>query len=305
MITGAEGFIGKHLIEKLSKMANFEIHGICHPEFKNTSDELGVQWHSSNLLDIQAQNELLKKVSPTHLVHLAWITKHGVYWNSLENYDWLYAGIAMLRKFAELGGQRAFFAGTCAEYEWRDGICQEEVTPLVPKTNYGICKKLLYNVASAFAEQTGFNFAWGRFFHLYGPHEHPQRLLPSLIIPLLSNKRARCTVGAQIRDFLHVDDAANAILSLLDSHLQGAVNIASGKTFSIREFALMSAGILHKENEIDFGALPIFPDDPPVLTADVSRLRNEVGFSPAIELSEGLLHTIDWWKLELEKKERT
>ena len=69
--------------------------------------------------------------------------------------------------------------------------------------------------------------AHGIFF-LYGPHEPPGRLIPSVIQALLKGEFARCSHGRQIRDFLYVEDVAEAFVALLDSDITGPVNIASG-----------------------------------------------------------------------------
>ena len=69
--------------------------------------------------------------------------------------------------------------------------------------------------------------AWGRIFFQFGPYEHPDRLVPSVIRHLLLNQEALCTHGRQIRSFLHVADVGAAFAHLLDSEVQGPVNIGS------------------------------------------------------------------------------
>lgn len=76
--------------------------------------------------------------------------------------------------------------------------------------------------------------AWGRIFHLFGPHEPPGRLVPAVVMALLKGEPARCTHGRQIRDFLHVEDVAAAFVALLTSDVRGTVNIGSGEPISLR-----------------------------------------------------------------------
>ena len=100
-------------------------------------------------------------------------------------------------------------AGTCAEYEWEArGRFVEGQTPLVPQTLYGAAKHGLGVVAQAYARQEGLSLAWGRIFFTFGPGEAAGRLVPSVARALLRGEEAPVTQGAQIRDFLAVDELA-------------------------------------------------------------------------------------------------
>jgi len=104
------------------------------------------------------------------------------------------------------------------------------------------------------------------------------------------------TAGTQVRDFMHVDDVARAFVALLDSDVEGAVNIASGEPVELREvMGLIGATAGHPEL-VRLGALSPRPGDPTTLVADVRRLRDEVGFTPRLELAEGVRQTVEWWR---------
>ena len=75
-------------------------------------------------------------------------------------------------------------------------------------------------------------------FFLYGPHEHPDRLVSSVILSLLRGEPAKCSHGRQIRDYMHVQDVANGLVALLDSDVRGAVNVSSGQATTLREIVL-------------------------------------------------------------------
>jgi nucleoside-diphosphate-sugar epimerase len=141
--------------------------------------------------------------------------------------------------------------------------------------------------------------AWGRIFHLYGPHEHPSRLVASVILALLRGERARCTHGHQVRDFMHAKDVASAFVALLDSDVEGIVNIGSGKPASIRTLVSAIAELIRVSDLIDFGAIVPPLNDPPVLIPNVRRLRDEVGWTPRLNLKDGIAHTIDWWRTHI------
>ncbi len=258
----------------------------------------GVQWHRTDLLDTEQMSELLATVRPSHLLHFAWYAAPGKYWTSPENLRWVQASLGLLQAFAANGGQRVVMAGSCAEYDWRYGFCSEQVTPLAPATLYGTCKHALQTMVSAYAAQAGLSAAWGRIFFLYGPHEHPARLVASVIRSLLRGEPARCSHGNQVRDFLHVSDVADAFVTLLNSDVAGPVNVASGQPISIRDLVYRIAAKLDRADLIQLGALPTAADDPPLLMADVRRLRDEVGWLPSYDLETGLEQAIDWWEHE-------
>ena len=293
LLTGATGLIGRHCLWPLVKRG-FEVHAACrraplggHPQ---------VRWHKTNLLDPSQVRELAREVRATDLLHLAWITTPGVYWNSPENLRWVEAGLRLLDAFHEHGGRRIVMAGTCAEYDWNHGCCREAVTPLAPRTLYGSCKHALRLTLESFSAEVGLSSAWGRIFFVYGPHAHPARLPGSVICSLLDGRVARCTDGSQIRDFLHVSDVADALVTLLACDVQGPVNVASGRPTRLSEMILTAAELLGRRELVRLGALEALKAEPPVLLADVRRLKCEVGWSPRYELRQGLKDTIDWWK---------
>ena len=295
LLTGATGFIGRHCAPLLLSRG-YEIHAVSSRALPSGSP-VGY-WHRVDLLDCEQIPKLIESVQPTHLLHFAWSVSPGDYWTSFNNLRWLQASIDLLQAFALQGGRRVVMAGTCAEYDWNYGHCIERVTPLLPATLYGACKHSLHTILHAFADQTGLSAAWGRIFFVYGPHEHPSRLIASVIRSLLKGEPARCTHGNQVRDFLHVEDVADAFVSLLESDVEGALNIASGCPVSLKEFVCEIAEEMNRPDLIQFGVLPVPAGDPPVLVADVGRLTNEVGWAPQHGLKQGVKQTIEWWKTQ-------
>jgi nucleoside-diphosphate-sugar epimerase len=300
LITGATGFIGRHCLPSLLE-AGYEVYAVSSKT--STSKLPNLHWHRADLLDSEQVSALIAEVRPTQLLHFAWFTAPGEYWNSLENLRWVRASLDLLQAFASYGGRRVVMAGTCAEYDWQYGYCSEQVTPLAPATLYGTCKHSLQIMLEASVRQTGLSAAWGRIFFLYGPHEHPDRLISSVICSLLKGEPARCSHGNQIRDFLYVEDVADAFTALLGSNVTGPVNVASGCPISLRNIIYKIAEKIDRKDLIQLGAVPALANEPPLLVADVSRLKNEVGWLPKYNLDRGLEQTIAWWRSHLVEKE--
>jgi nucleoside-diphosphate-sugar epimerase len=291
LLTGASGFIGRHAVGALLERG-FEVHAVTSTQAPPGS-ALDVEWHRADLLDPAASRALLAAVAPSHLLHLAWNVEHGAFWASPENERWLAASVALLEAFE---GERAVAAGTCAEYDWGgEGTLYERTSPIAPATAYGLAKDALRRRGERLASERGGSFAWGRIFFLHGPGEHPQRLVPSVTLALLAGEPARCTDGLQVRDFLHSAEAAGAFVALLDSPVEGAVNIASGSGVAVAEMVTWIGELLGRPELIELGALPSRPGDPKRLVGAVERLHEEVGFTPAWAPREALAQSVQWW----------
>jgi nucleoside-diphosphate-sugar epimerase len=294
LVTGGSGFVGRHCLPQLLEHG-YEVHAISSQ--RQTGDH--VVWHRVDLMDHVAVASLMKTVQPTHLFHMAWITEPRRYSTALENVDWLASSLQLLRSFQQHGGKRVVMTGSCAEYDWNYGWCREDITPLKPATLYGQCKAALLSTLEGFAKQVGLSWGWGRLFFMYGPHAHPSRI-PGVVIESLSrNEPARCSHGNQIRDFLHIADVASALVALVDSEVQGAVNIASGEPVTIREIVLQIADHFGRGDLVEFGAIPTAATEPPLLVADVRRLKLELGWKPVHSLASGLDATLEWQKRRL------
>lgn len=297
LVTGASGFIGRHCLPMLIEKG-YEVHAV---DIKVEAEKKDVHWHKANLLDRGQVSKLTASVRPDMMLHFAWYAVPGKYWTSLENFKWVSASLDLLNEFYANGGKRAVMAGTCAEYSWKYEKCSEYITPLEPATLYGTCKKSLCTMLDAFSGQTALSSAWGRVFFLYGPHEYPDRLVPLVINSLLNGKPCALSSGRQVRDFLYVEDVASAFVDLLASDVEGAVNIGSGVPVSIRETVDLIAKKIGRPDLVKFGELPTLPNDPPVLTADARKLREDVHWSNRYSLDQGLDKTIQWWKSHLSK----
>ncbi len=296
LVTGATGFIGRHALGPLVQRG-YEVHGAGLGE--PPPDTPGVTWHEQNLLEAAGTAKLIGAIAPTHLLHMAWVTTPGTYWTSPENLDWAGASVRLVKAFTEAGGKRAVVAGTCAEYDWSHEHMMETLTPLKPQTLYGTCKHATREMLSAYAEQTELSLGWGRVFFLYGPHEHPDRLVASVARALLQGQRAETTHGTQLRDFLHVADVAGGLVALLDSAVEGPVNIASGEPVTLREVVDILGKVTGRPDLLAIGARPAPPGEPAEITARTRRLHEDVGFTPSFTLEAGLTDAVNWWRQQL------
>lgn len=292
LITGATGFIGTHAVAAAVERGH-EVHGLArhHPRHPVR----GVEYHSVDLLDEpEKARHLLTAVRPSHLLHLAWYAEPGLYWTSPLNFRWVAASLELAAAFAAAGGSRFVGTGSCAEYESTDRALSE-AAPVHPATPYGICKSSLSDLLQRWSSLAGVSMAWARIFFLYGPGEPPGRLVSSICSALLRGERVATSEGNQKRDFLFAADVGSALITLTESNVAGAVNIGSGHAVAVRDIATEIGRQAGRPDLLDFGGLPS-RDEPALVEADITRLRTDVGWQPACDLTTGISRTIDWWR---------
>ena len=305
LVTGASGFIGRWSLPRL-RASGFDVHAVSTraraladaPEFQ------GVTVHEADLLSPGGAAARIRALRPSHLLHFAWIATPGVYADSPLNDRWLDASRALLNEFLACGGTRVVFAGTCAEYAPSGGgPCIEGRTPLADAAGsgaspYARCKLELQRELARAARAAGASSAWGRVFLQFGPHEPPERLVPSVIRRLLRGEDAPCSHGRQVRGFLHVADVGDAFAALLASPVEGAVNVGSDRSLTIGGLIDAIEARIGRPGRALRGARPAPANEPAVLVADATRLRREVGWTPRFGLDAALDDTIDWWRAE-------
>ncbi|MFQ5528414.1 MAG: NAD-dependent epimerase/dehydratase family protein [Thermoanaerobaculia bacterium] len=300
-MTGASGFLGRAVVARLGA-GGWSVDAVSTQPDSGKTPTRDITWHRADLLRPGAVEELIAGSEAGHLIHLAWAPNRGIYW-SPENFGWVTASTNLFSRFFEHGGQRAVAVGSSAEYDWRAGICRERTTRLGGGAVYGACKRALGELFAGLCEQYGGpeaepgspSGAWARIFFLYGPHEPEDRLVPAVTRSLLEGRAAYCSEGRQVRDYLFVEDAADALVRVLDSDLSGPVNIASGEGIRVRDLVRRIADRTGGAELVEWGV----PDGHPFVVADTTRLRNELGWRPAIGLDEGMDRTVSWWRERL------
>lgn len=283
-----------HVLSR-QKLSKDQAKKIAGPKAERTFFHGGIDLHNTDLV-----TPLVKEIQASHLLHLAWDTRHGVFWNSTENLDWIVSSKLLVKEFIANGGARVVAAGTCAEYDWRsnDAVLDEVRSKLHPLSMYGQCKAAFRKSLSALTEHHKISSAWGRVFFLFGPYEDPRRLVPSAILALLRGEEFLASAGNHLRDFEFVDDVAGGFAALLDSKILGDVNIASGQSSSVAQILTSLGEITGRPELVKLGAKPSQPHEPKQLIASVDRLRREVGYQATRSLRQRLEESVQWWQGE-------
>jgi len=270
-ITGANGFVGRHVLNHLLRenhnikilVRKSKIRNQYQPNIKVI--ELNDLFHEK----AETLKQILKGVEI--LIHLAWYTEPNQYLTSPLNIDCLTGTLNLAKAFVEAGGRRFIGIGTCFEYD-TDQCLLSINTPLNPKSLYAASKASAFQLLTQIFSVSGVEFSWCRLFYLYGDGEDTRRLVAYIKQKLSIGETVELTSGNQIRDFLDVQDAAKMIVEESLGSLQGPINICSGIPITIRQIAENIADHFGRRDLLKFGARPDNLIDPPCVVGVKGRL---------------------------------
>jgi len=245
-------------------------------------------------------------------VFLAAGTVGGIMANSTRPAEFLYDNMMIHATVVEAAHEYEvrkllYLGSSCIYPRLADQPIREEsllTGPLEPTNEaYAIAKIAGIKLCDAYRAQYGSNFVSAMPTNLYGPHDNFD-LTSSHVLPALLRKFHDARVngdaivevwgsGSPRREFLHVDDLADACVFLMRHYDEpGPINVGTGEDLSIGELAEMIGEKVYPEAELVFDHTK--PDGTPRKVLDVSRLR-ELGWSPTIDLREGIASTYEWF----------
>ncbi len=194
----------------------------------------------------------------------------------------------------EWPGCRLVHAGSALEYGSAGGDLGE-TTPPRPTTLYGRTKLAGTLQVAELAETLAVRAVTARLFSVYGPGEHPGRLLPTLLAARRESGRIPLTDGGQRRDFTWVGDVAEGLVRLASTTgaIPPIVNLATGTLRSVREFVQIAAEALGIEpTRLGWGELPSRPAEMSHDPVRVDRLRGLCGWVPSTRIDDGVRQTL-------------
>ncbi len=294
LVTGAGGFIGRHLVETLLARGS-RVVALCRPQ-----SALPQRWRGSiervDCVDWSGEGirRALGERSFETLFHLA---AYGVVPTDRDNATMFRINAQLPPELVRLCGERKAFlvmTGSSAEYLPPDGRHKlTEQSPLEDRKAYGASKAQGTIAACRMANEIGVKLRVLRLFNVFGPGEAEHRLLPNLVSGFAANHRIALSEGRQVRDFVYVGDVVEALLaaSAGPKRIPAAeiFNVATGRGHSVREFAVMTAKLSGAaETLLGFGDLPMRPDEIEWLVGDSTALRESTGWAPRHDLVSGI-----------------
>lgn len=232
LITGGSGFIGSRVVDLLAERdAEVVIIGRTKP-FGFRGEFIFLDLVSASAEEIALT---VKKVSATHLLHFAWFAEHGTFWEAEENLAWIERTALLVRLFCEAGGGYVGAAGSCAEYFWQTGRKLDEKSVCRPSSLYGMSKFVTQQMVEHICNSKGVPWSWWRIFFPYGPGEGEKKFI-SLLSDVQNGTGEPFKINSPgERDFIHVEDVANAVMSIVDEGLMGITNVCTGISYDLEK----------------------------------------------------------------------
>jgi UDP-glucuronate decarboxylase len=302
LVTGGAGFLGSHLIERLlgqghevvcadnlftgSKRNIEHLHG--HPRFEFMRHDVTFPLY----LEVDEIDNLACPASPVHYQHdPVQTTKTSVH------------GAINMLGLAKRLRCRIFQASTSEVYGDPSVHPQTEaywgnVNPIGIRSCYDEGKRCAETLFFDYHRQHGLDIKVARIFNTYGPRMHPNdgRVVSNFIVQAL--KGEAITIygdGRQTRSFCYVDDLIEGFIRLMDTEpgFTGPVNLGNPGEFTIRQLAERVIALSGSASTLEFKPLP--SDDPLQRQPDIRLAREKLGWTPAVQLDEGLKKTIAYF----------
>ncbi|WLH37192.1 NAD(P)-dependent oxidoreductase [Pseudomonas sp. FP2196] len=279
LVTGATGFVGRHLVAALLARG-CSVRAVA----RNAETAQGMPWindvefvaadiHTADL-DVVALTEDVDA-----LAHLAW--------PGLPNYRALFhiehnlmADYRFIKSAVEAGVKQVLVTGTCFEYGMQSGPLSESTEPH-PSNPYGLAKHTLHLFLQNLQQEHPFTLQWARLFYLHGEGQNPNSLLAALDRAIDEGEPSfNMSAGEQLRDFLPIKTAADNLAAILHQReFNGVINCASGQPVSVRALVEQRLRERGKSIELNLGHYPYPTHEPLAFWAVTERLQQLLGES--------------------------
>jgi GDP-L-fucose synthase len=282
-------------------------------------DVIGVNRAVVDLMDLEATRKFLKAKTPALVIDAA-AKVGGIGANAAKPVEFLSDNLRiqsnLMQAAFEADVEKFVFLGSSCIYprDCAQPIKEEYLmTGPLEETNsaYAIAKITGIEMINSYRKEYGLRWISLMPTNLYGPHDNfnlqDSHVLPALIRKFVEAQAAgqsEVTLwgsGSPLREFLHVDDLASAVLVANEKYDQSVhLNVGTGNDISIKELATLIATLAGFKGEISWDSSK--PDGTTRKVLDVSRI-NSLGWKPTIRLEEGIQSTINWFKTAVEKGE--
>ncbi len=291
VITGATSFLGIYLTNELL-CHGYKVTAVVRKD-SNNLNKLPRQGNLSVVLSDISDRDYIKNIVNNKkfdmFYHLAWGGIRAPQRDDRllqdSNYE---ATINAIKLAIELGCRTFIGTGSQAEY----GICRGEISenyPVCPVTEYGKAKLRACQDTMKLARRNDMNFIWTRIFSLYGYNDYSGTLIMTCLKKMLNNEPIPLTECIQNWDFLHVKDAAHALIMLGEKKCDlGIYNLASGLSRPLKEFVLQMKKITNSTSVLNFGAVSYEKEGIISFEPVVDKLRTAIPWQSIIKFDDGI-----------------
>ena len=303
LITGVDGFVGYYLTKHLLEQGD-EVYGTTIlPDYKN--EEIMVM--NMNLLDKKNVEEVIQKVKPEAIYHLAGQSAVGLSWEKPEltmsiNVNGTLHLLEAVRKYCH--ETKVLIIGSSDEYgPVKPEECPiQETRPLNPVSPYGISKMTQEQIGKLYAKSYGMNIIMVRAFNHIGPRQGK-----NFVVADFASRIAEIEKGATpiikvgnleaYRDFTDVRDIVRGYRLLITKGYSGEIyNIGSGKPIKIREILDILIELSDVSIEVEVDSERLRPIDVPLVQCDNSKIKSHTSWKIVNDIQQTLKDTLNYWR---------
>jgi len=310
LVTGAGGFIGSHLVEKLVEMGA-KVRAFVRYNSKNNWGWLEtspykteIEIYTGDIRDYDSVKDSMRGIDV--VFHLAALI--GIPYSYISPLAYIKTNIEgtynVLQSARELGVERIIHTSTSEVYGTAKYVPIDESHPLQPQSPYSATKISADNIALSFYNAFNLPVTIVRPFNTYGPRQSARAVIPTIITQIMSGKK-QIKLGnlRPTRDMNYVIDTVNGFIKIAecDELLGEVTNIGSGKEISIGDLARLISQLMGVEIEIVQEYQRFRPEKSEVerLLCDNTKIKKFTDWEPQYTLEEGLIQTINWMKTHL------
>jgi len=305
LITGGTGFAGSHLVEELIKRGYKNIHVTAFGTQNNIVHSL-IPANNVHQLDLTKEKptfELIKKIKPDHIYHLAALSAVGSSFDKIKfilksNLELQLNILNAIKKYAPKS--RNLIIGSALEYKPSEDPHQE-TDSLGPISPYAVSKVLQDTLSYSYAKTYNLDIVIARPFNHIGERQAPGFVVSdfaSQIVKIERGQQTEIKVGnlKATRDFTDVHDMVKAYILLIEKGKSGEIyNIGSGKGYSIQEILDTLCQLSNTKVKIETDQDKYRPIDVPKIIADNSKIK-KLGWQTQVDIEDTLERILNWWR---------
>jgi len=303
LVTGGAGFLGSHLIERLLHEGNEVVaidnyftgqkrnlvHLLDHPYFELVRHDVTMPYY----VEVDEIYNLACPASPIHYQY-----------NPIKTMKTSVMGAVNMLGLAKRIKAKILQASTSEVYGDPEEHPQKEtywghVNPIGERACYDEGKRAAETLFINYHQQNGVRIKIIRIFNTYGPRMHPNdgRVVSNFIVQALQNKDITIYGdGSQTRSFCYVDDLIDGMIRMMETpdHIIGPINMGNPNEFTIKQLAEKVLELTGSRSKLIYQKLP--SDDPMQRKPDISLAKQTLDWGPQINIDEGLVKTIEYFK---------
>jgi nucleoside-diphosphate-sugar epimerase len=290
VITGASGFIGSQLVERLSRL-KCEVLAICRtkPNDKSTSP---VSWLQADLSLPSTYEDRVRSFCPEVIIHLAWQDIPDFsFEKSVANHDQSLKFLSFVTGLESC--KKVLVSGSCWEFDKSKGECLESDIGM-PKDHFTWAKHSVRSWLEMECLQKRISLGWFRIFYVYGPRQRASSLIPSILTHLKNGELPSIKTSNNANDYIFVDDVVDAFANATNKEFpSGVYNLGTGISTSVLEVCRHAEQIVYGSDRLTRQLEEESQSSEPVVDfwAGLEMTQKQLGWKPKTSLVDGITQT--------------